>query len=361
MIAASATGKRIQILRLTLSLLAVLVALALGACSLDGDSKPTVAAAATAPTQTAEEASSEPLPSSPPATSGATTSAATPATPAAAPAPAPAAPIAYSDLPLSALPPGGTAPLHLQAIVVQGAKPIKDPIIWTVVVPAANGQPAQAIARVTKAQPKLDLPPGNYIVEANWNGARIEKKVLVQAGKTRTEVLNFNAGTITMKMIPHTGAAAISNPVQWEVYPHLKGAGQKLDPATRVASVSAPSQSFVLPAGNYIIRASYGGATADLVAPVEAGITYKYTINLYAGKIGFSANSQAADILWQVYRAKPEQDGTHRLIATQTGAAPSFLLREGRYYVVATAGGKTGQSQFEVFAGNNAKVKVTLQ
>jgi hypothetical protein len=255
-----------------------------------------------------------------------------------------------------------TAVLKLQAIVAAGAKPIKDPIVWTVVRPDGNGQPAAAVARQTKSEPTIKLPPGSYIVEANWNGMRSQRSVDLIAGKPSTQVFNFNTGTVKIKMIPYTGAAVVATPVQWDIYPHKKGNGGHLDPATRVASVSAPQQEFVLPAGQYIFRASYNGTTADLVVPVEAGHSYKYTINLYAATVKFSpVGAKGDDIVWSVFKQKPDANGNRVLVQTQTGNSPSMLLREGNYIVAARQGNKAGEAMLAVSAGTNPKVKVTLQ
>lgn len=279
-----------------------------------------------------------------------------------APAPAPML-VSYDALPLDTpAADTATAVLKLQAIVVVGAKPIKDPIVWTVVRPDGDGKPAAALARQTKAEPTIKLPPGSYIVEANWNGMRSQREVAIVAGKPSTQVFNFNTGAVKIKMIPYTGAAVVATPVQWDIYPHKKGLGGNLDPATRIASVSAPQQEFVLPAGQYIFRASYNGTTADLVVPVEAGHTYKYTINLYAANVKFTpVGAKGNDIVWSVFKAKPDPNGNRILVQTQTGNTPTMLLREGHYIVAARQGNKSGEAMLVVSAGTKPTVKVTLQ
>jgi hypothetical protein len=269
---------------------------------------------------------------------------------------------AYAALPLEKpAAKDATGMLKLTGVVAAGAKALKDPIQWTVVRPASGDKPMVAIARETSAQPTIKLAPGRYIVEAIWKGTSIQHDVIVPPGKPHTEVVNFNAGTIRLKMIPNSGAPAISSPVQWELFLMRKGAGGKPTDADRLFIVTAPTHEFTLPATNYIVRASYAGTSADLVVPVEAGHTYKYTINLYAGRVGFSAPGGGDDILWQIYKAKPDATGKRELVTTQTGASPNFLLREGKYVVVATAGNLVGEQLFEVRAGNSSKVRVTLK
>lgn len=271
--------------------------------------------------------------------------------------------VAFDTMPISAPTESeSTAVLKLQAIVVTGANPIKDKITWTVVRPESAGQPAVALARQTAAQPSFKLPPGSYVIEASWQGLRSQRPVTISASKPTTFVLNFNTGSIKMKMIPYTGAEVISTPVQWDVYPHKKGLGGNLDPAMRVASVSSAQQQFTLPAGQYIVRASYGGTTADLVVPIEAGHTYKYTINLYSANVKLTpVGAQGDNIVWSVFRQKLDTHGNRVLVQTRTEGSPTLLLREGNYIVAARQGDKAGETLVQVAAGTTPKIKITLK
>jgi hypothetical protein len=269
---------------------------------------------------------------------------------------------AYKDLPVEApKAKDATGTLKLTGIVATGAfKNLTDPIQWTVVRAAAGGVPQAVLARDKKAEPTFKLPPGKYVIEAIWKAIVVQRDVEVPAGKPLTTVFNFNAGTISLKMIPYSGAAAITTAVQWELYFMRKGAGANLQDGDKLFMVVAPTQQFSLPAGNYVVRASYGGTSADLVMPIEAGHSYKYTINLYSAKVTFNAAGADKNTIWQVLRAKPDGDGQRRMVASQTGDSPTFLLREGKYVVKVSTGNKTGEQAFEVRAAKNATVKVKL-
>jgi hypothetical protein len=270
---------------------------------------------------------------------------------------------AYKDLPLEAPKAAeATGTLKLTAIVATGAfKNIADPIQWTVVRVAAGGIPQAVLVRDKKVEPTFKLPPGKYIVEGIWKAIVVQRDVEVPTGKPLTMVFNFNAGTISLKMIPHSGAAPITTAVKWELYFMRKGNGANLQESDKLFMVVAPTQQFSLPAGSYVVRASYGGASADLVMPVEAGHSYKYTINLYSAKVTFSAPGADKTTIWQVLRAKPDGDGQRRMVASQTGESPTFLLREGKYVVKVATGDLHGEQAFEVRAAKNSTVKVKLK
>jgi hypothetical protein len=270
---------------------------------------------------------------------------------------------AYKDLPLEAPKAAdSTATLKMTAVVATGAiKNIADPIQWTVVRKANGGIPQAVVARDKSATATFKLPPGKYTVEGIWKAIVVQRDVDLPAGKPHTELFNYNAGTISLKMIPYSGAAPITSAVKWELYFMRKGSGANLQDNDKLFMVVAPTQQFSLPAGSYVVRASYGGTSADLVMPIEAGHSYKYTINLYSAQVTFNAAGADKTTIWQVLRAKPDGDGQRRMVASQTGTSPSFLLREGKYIVKVATGGLHGEQAFEVHAAKNATVKVKLQ
>jgi hypothetical protein len=270
---------------------------------------------------------------------------------------------AYKDLPLEAPKAAdSTGTLKLTAVVATGAiKNIADPIAWTVVRKADGGIPQAVVARDKTPSATFKLPPGKYIVEGIWKAIVVQRDVEVPTGKPYTVLFNYNAGTISLKMIPYSGAAPITTAVKWELYFMRKGNGANLQDNDKLFMVVAPTQQFSLPAGNYVVRASYGGTFADLVMPIEAGHSYKYTINLYSAQVTFNAAGADKTTSWQVLRAKPDGDGQRRMVASQTGASPTFLLREGNYIVKVATGDLHGEQAFSVKAAKNSTVKIKLQ
>lgn len=268
----------------------------------------------------------------------------------------------YKELPVETpKPAASTGTLKLTGIVATGAfKNLTDPIQWTVVRVANGGVPQAVLARDKKPEATFKLPPGKYIVEGIWKAIVVQRDIEVPEGKPVKLVFNYNAGTVSMKMIPYTGGAPITTAVQWELYILRKGAGANLQESDRLFLVVAPTQQFSLPEGSYVVRASYGGTSADLVMPIQAGSVYKYTINLYSAKITFNAPNTDQATSWQILRAKPDADGNRRMVASQTGAAPTFLLREGKYVVRVNNGKATAEQPFEVKAAKNTTVKVKL-
>ena len=126
----------------------------------------------------------------------------------------------------------------------------------------------------------------------------------------------------------------------------------KPDGGKLVHSVTAPTATFSVPAGGYVVRATYKGTTADLVVPLTPGQSYEYTLNLYAGYAEPAAfhgkNKIAQDVTWQVVRAKPNKKGEHDLVTEQRGAEPKMMLREGKYLVIARYGDMWGKETIDI-------------
>jgi hypothetical protein len=171
----------------------------------------------------------------------------------------------------------------------------------------------------------------------------------------------FGMSEISIKMITSKGRKPVKDPIQWEMLTYVKG---KPDAGQRIDIVTAPTASFVVPAGGYVVRASYNGTTADLVVPLKAGQAYDYTLNLYAGyteAAAFNGKTKVMqDVTWQVLREKPNDKGEHELVAEQVGSEPKIMLREGKYLLVAKHGETWGKERLNITAGEVAKVKVKL-
>jgi hypothetical protein len=168
---------------------------------------------------------------------------------------------------------------------------------------------------------------------------------------------------LTIGMIPNSGRGAITEAIGWQVFTYTKGITEN---GQLVAQKTAPSATFNLPAGTYVIRAAYKGTQSDLVIPMAPNQAYTYTINLYAGQAKLSAINAGGtqlkkDVAWQIVREKPGADGSYQLVTTSADASPQLLVREGNYLVVARQGELWGIQKLSVKAGRITTTKVKLQ
>ena len=159
---------------------------------------------------------------------------------------------------------------------MQGAKPLKDDIKWSIAPLSKDGTAAQ---EVTKASPEVQLAPGKYRVTATLGFATAARDITV-AGAGKQELV-FDAGWAHVQMVPSRKAKPIKENVHWTIY-RFTGGG--VDEKAETQRADGPSPQLTLPKGWYMVRAKYQGIVSELVAEVKAGTLYNYTIVAYAGK-----------------------------------------------------------------------------
>jgi hypothetical protein len=269
-----------------------------------------------------------------------------------------------ASLPATPIPSGPPTKVTLQASVMQGAKPLRDPLVWTISVPLAGtiDRPGAQVATQNGPKGEFALPQGTYVVTIKDAEAIIHSVMIVGATPI-SKVIPLNVSVVGVKMIPYTGAKVITQPIHWEVFSSALGAP---GPRSKVVDAFAPQTYFTLVAGYYVVRAHYSDIHADLAMLVEPGVTYSYTVDLYAATVAAKVVDHAGkapkgDVTWEVIRTAVDAAGQHQVVASNKGANPSFLLREGNYMVIATAAdGSKGQAAVAVRAGQTSRITVKL-
>jgi hypothetical protein len=116
------------------------------------------------------------------------------------------------------------------------------------------------------------------------------------------------------------------------------------------------------------VRAHFKGTKADLVIPIAAGQSLKYTLNLYAGYAKLTAlkpkkqKTSAEALNWQILRQRPNAPGIYELVASSEKPDPNIMLREGRYLAVARLGTKLwGSEPLVITAGETTSKKINLK
>lgn len=254
------------------------------------------------------------------------------------------------------------AEITMDAKVGNDGKPLTTPVSWTITKLDKNGKPEKKPVVTEKtAVLKTKLKAGQYqVIVKDQKMAAKQTFTVGEAPVVRTIVLG-NA-SVSIKMIMSKGRKPVKEAIEWKLLTYIKG---QPDKGEQIDVVTAPTASFTIPAGGYVIRATYNGIKADLVVPLQAGQSYDYTLNLYAGYgEGAAYNGKkkiAQDVSWQVVREKKNEKGEYQLVIEQTGAAPKIMLREGKYILIARYGDMWGSEKLNITAGEVASVKVKLK
>jgi hypothetical protein len=273
------------------------------------------------------------------------------------------------------------AEVTLLAVEKAGGAEVKGAIAWSVVkVNKETGKPeAKAAATGTGDRLVTKLEPGQYLVTAKLGKVESSQAILVgKSATTRSLVLadptkqtaskKPDAGppaklSINMKL--SKGKSPVKEPVLWEVYEYRKGATEN---GEKIAEQKAAVGQFSLPGGSYVVRAHFKGTKADLVIPIAAGQSLKYTLNLYAGYAKLTAlkpkkqKTGAEALNWQILRQRPNSPGVYELVASSEKPDPNIMLREGRYIAVARLGTKLwGSEPLVITAGETTSKKINLK
>jgi hypothetical protein len=240
-------------------------------------------------------------------------------------------------------------------------KAISEPVSWTITKLDKNGKPSKTPAVQQAASVlKTNLKPGQYQVLGQAKGM-LAKQTFTVGKEPVARTLTFGMSDISIKMIMSKGRKPVTEPIQWEMLTYVKG---QPDKGKRVDIVTAPTASFTVVAGGYVVRATYKGITADLVVPLRPGQAYDYTLNLYAGYADAAAFNGSKKVMqkvtWQVVRQKPNEKGEYDLVTEVTSAEPKIMLREGKYLLIARFGDMWGKETLNVTASEVAKIKVKL-
>ena len=250
----------------------------------------------------------------------------------------------------------------LQAAIIQGAPPLHEPLVWTVSKPGqSNKQIGLQVASMTGPRGEFSIPPGDYVVTIKQREAVVTQPLTVGAVPV-VKTIVLNTSIVAVRMIPYTGGKIVTDPIHWEVFATGLGAPSA---NSKVADAVAPQTAFMVAAGYYVVRSHYHGVDTDLAMLVEPGLSYSYTVDLYAANVVAQASGPSkamSQVKWQLVRSTPEADGTHRVVAENTGASPTFLVREGNYMLIATgADGSVGEAPLAAIAGRTHTVRVTLK
>ncbi len=229
--------------------------------------------------------------------------------------------------------------------------------------------------RTLDPTPTLILPAGNYFVLARQEAATSYSKLTVRAGETRTVALNLEAGilklTSNLDEIPaeqnaQEDQARVAYTIQSAEPVKPKTIKLSSDGSLMEVEQSLPTRSFrnsfVLPAGDYLVHALYGNSNARASTRVQvvAGRQTHKRINMSAGRIKLSlvlaaGNPPLPGVFWSIF------DKSGKQVTSASSVAPHLTLSEGSYLVVADYLGQSYRTDFSVNNGDDKNIQLKAQ
>ncbi|SHF30676.1 hypothetical protein SAMN02745157_2162 [Kaistia soli DSM 19436] len=290
--------------------------------------------------------------------------------------PAPTAPLPLAPLLPTPIDPGAllkpafpTAPrqaparvnpraVELQAKLTDDGTAIPSGMVWRVFSEKRGGDGHLPLVREQRGGTvRLDLPPGNYIVNAAYGRAAVTRTLSV-TGEGGHDTFVLNAGGLKLtavngKDLPITPALS-----KFDIYPGTDETDQETSP---IASDVAPEQLVRLTAGIYHVVSRYGDANAAVRADikVDAGKLVEATLFQKAARITLklvadSGGEALANTSWSVLT--PGGDS----VFDSVGAFPDVVLAIGDYTAVAKHDNQIHERNFTVEAGRDREVEVLV-
>ncbi len=224
--------------------------------------------------------------------------------------------------------------------------------------------------RTLDPNPELVLPAGDYFLVAKRGSASRYTRLKVRAGERRTVTLDLNAGLLKLSSNLDSGSTAQPDQIAYTIQPAgtVKPKTVKLSLDNRLVEIgqSLPTRSFrnsfVLPAGEYVVHALYGNSNARAIARVDiaAGRESNEKIFISAGRVRLSLVLSDGDqplpgVFWTIL------DRTGEQVASASSRSPLLTLATGSYQAVADYLGETVRGAFTVREGKIETVRLRLQ
>ena len=259
----------------------------------------------------------------------------------------------------------GPAKLKVQAVLASGRPPLEKALSWKVFEAEADfeGNRKQVAWEIAPSQ-IFTLPPGRYLLTADYGNTHRETEVSLDPGEERVFTFDLQAGQVKVDAVLAAGKPRIDGDVSFKVFeaePDFEGNRKQ------VAWELRPSHIFTLPAGRYLVTAEFGYARAEQEIEVEPGAQFARTLDLGAGQVkltarrGAGGEPLAADVDWKVYRGEADFEGNRERIAWELTASPVLTLEAGDYVVVAGYGGLSAEKRFSLAPGEQKPIEVVFE
>ncbi len=286
--------------------------------------------------------------------------------------PLPLAPVLPMPLdPGTLLKPGATAPARqaipsrpaphtmlLEAKLTEDGTPIPTGMIWRIFAEKRGGDGHLPLLREQRGGSlHLDLPPGNYIVNAAYGRAAVTRTISV-TGEGGHDSFVLDAGGLKLSAVNGKDQPIPDALSKFDIYPGTDETDQETSP---IASDVAPEQMVRLTAGIYHVVNRYGDANAAVRADIkiDAGKLTEATMFQKAARITLklvaeSGGEALANTSWTVLT--PGGDS----VFDSVGAFPDVVLAIGDYTAVAKHDNQIFERNFTVEAGRDREVEVMV-
>lgn len=256
-------------------------------------------------------------------------------------------------------PPG----LRLSAVLAKDGEPLADAVRWRVY--RAGEEAAAPVVEATEPAPRLSLPPGDYVVEAQRDVVSVKQPVTVAENRPTPARIGLNAGVLRLAAPPFADAdATSSSSAIISLIAHSEG---EEGGGGVVWMGPAEERELYVPAGTYRVVLQDGQFRAERTIVVPAGSTGTPPLATAAGRIRLDARDHGLaeepsdQVLFLILEDDPTAPGGRREVARSASATPRFILPAGTYHAVARKGAAEIRELIALGAGDDVSRTLDLK
>ncbi len=224
-----------------------------------------------------------------------------------------------------------------------------------------NGEPGgqQEVVRSRLAEPKFDLPAGQYRVAAVLGLARVEKDIAVGPGETQKHNLVLDAGGVRLASVLAGNGAQLDRNLLYRIYGQSPKDGA---PNQELIATTVATPTLFLPSGRYRIESQYGWHNArqtreiDVSAGEVADVSFEHKACEVKLKLVAKPGAHAIEpVKWTL-----KYNGGGTVLISQD-AAPTLILQAGNYQAMAQHEAKTYSQTFEAASNQEQTIEIIAQ
>lgn len=224
-----------------------------------------------------------------------------------------------------------------------------------------NGEPGgqQEVVRSRLAEPKFDLPAGQYRVAAVLGLARVEKDIAVVPGDTQKHNLVLNAGGVRLASVLAGNGAPLDRNLLYRVYGQSPKDGT---PNQELIATTAATPTLFLPSGRYRIESQYGWHNARQTREIEvsAGEVLDVSFEHKASEVKLKLVAKPGATAMEPVKWTLKYNGGGTVLISQD-AAPTLILQAGNYQAMALHEGKPYSQTFEAASNQEQTIEIIAQ
>ncbi len=271
-----------------------------------------------------------------------------------------APPLVTNEQPVAvALPaePVGPPILQLRALQAQTGPLIEDEVHWQVT--RVDGSSPETIYAKNSISPDVEVPNGQYRIEARLGPATAARDITISQGGARSVHVPMNVARIDLQMAAPLLRGETIAIVQ------TSPSGDVQIPPRLVTGRNVTSERFFLPPGDYTIRRDGTAVGETRSVSLQAGDNDALTFDTRMGTLKPRMKDTALTgvegaFLHIVQQKSTGNPDTWREVARSAALTPSFALPAGAYRLVSRAGRAEMRQAVTVAAGQVAKPEIFL-